>query len=303
MTYRKILALALMVSAICSADLSAQKPMSANVDTRSASRKLADSLYEVHTLRKIRKADTAHIVVADAIPPTYISEKEAYPSATLYQNTWFCDKVKIPNFQFQQIPDQITIRLTGKDKKSNFHFPCNKGVKSSNYGWRWGKAHAGIDIALNVGEPVYAAFDGVVRVAKVNGGYGKMILIRHYNNLETLYGHLSEIKVKSGQVIKAGDVIGLSGNTGHSTGPHLHFECRLLYACFDPEWIFDVEKRCIKSDILHIDKSYFGVQSAEQISKQSNSKSPLTKVNRTFDDKPYMSIQTIIENKNNKTKK
>lgn len=277
----------------------AQKPVASNVDTRSAARRFADSLYEVHTLRKLRKADTLNksINSKDIIPPIYISEKDTYPSSILYQNTWFCDKVKIPNIQFHQIPDQIIISLKGKDKSSTFHFPCNKGIKTSNYGWRWGKPHTGIDIALNIGEPVYASFDGVVRVAKVNGGYGKMILIRHHNNLETLYGHLSEIKVKSGQVVKAGDIIGLSGNTGHSTGPHLHFECRLLYACFDPEWIFDVEKHCLKSDVLRIDKTYFGMQSAETMIKQNDTKSPLIKVNRTFEGKPYQDIKTIVNDK------
>ena len=300
MKYRLVVILLLFIT--FNQELAAQKPISVDTDKRSAARKLADSLYEVHTLSKIRAIDSAKAPVKDVIPPIYISEKESYPAATLYQNTWFSDRVKIPDFQFQQIPDQIIVRLTGKDKSSAAHFPCDKGVKSSSYGWRWGKPHAGIDIALNVGEPIYATFDGVVRVAKVNGGYGKMILIRHYNSLETLYGHLSEIKVKSGQIVKAGEVIGLSGNTGRSTGPHLHFECRLLYACFDPEWIFDVENRSIKSDVLHIDKTHFGILSAEQMSKQNGSKSHLTKVNRTFEGRPYMNIQTIIANKKNKAK-
>ncbi|MDR1848044.1 MAG: M23 family metallopeptidase [Bacteroidales bacterium] len=281
-------------------NVQAQKPSNTTTDTRSASRRFADSLYEVHTLSKIRRTDSAKTEKEDVIAPKYICDTAHYPSETLYQNTWFCDKVKIPNFQFQQIPDQIVIRLTGRNKTSKCCFPCAKGSKSSNYGWRWNRPHTGVDIALNIGEPVFAAFDGVVRVAKTNGGYGKMVLIRHYNNLETLYGHLSEIKVKSGQIVKAGDIIGLSGNTGHSTGPHLHFECRLLYACFDPEWIFDMDNRCLKSDVLRMDKSYFGVQSAQQISNQNNSKSPLTKINRTLGDTIGSSTQILEENKSNK---
>jgi murein DD-endopeptidase MepM/ murein hydrolase activator NlpD len=282
--------------------LTAQKASPDDIDTRSANRRFADSLYEAHTLKKMRqKNSSAKASIKDVVPAKYISESDSYPSATLYQNTWFCDRVKMTDFQFQEIPDQIIVRLTGKDKSSGFHFPCKIGSKSSNYGWRWNRPHTGVDIALNIGESVYASFDGVVRVARTNGGYGKMVLIRHHNNLETLYGHLSEIKVKNGQIVKAGDVIGLSGNTGHSTGPHLHFECRLLYACFDPEWIFDMDKRCLKSNILRIDKTYFGVQSAEAINRQNKPKSPLIKVNRTFEGKTYQNIQVIIaENKNKK---
>ncbi|MDR1006374.1 MAG: M23 family metallopeptidase [Bacteroidales bacterium] len=275
----------------------AQKQNNINTDTRSAARRFADSLYEVHTLSKIRKIDTIKATKPEIIPPKYITDSSSYPSSTLYQNTWFCDKVKIPNFQFTQIPDQIIIRLTGRNKKGKYSFPCKTGVKSSNYGWRWGRPHTGVDIALNVGEPIYATFDGVVRVAKVNGGYGKMILIRHYNNLETLYGHLSEIKVKPGQIVKAGDVIGLSGNTGTSTGPHLHFECRLLYACFDPELVFDIEKKCLRADFLRIDKTFFGVKPSRERDNEAGIRNNLTKVHRTFKDKPDLSINTLSDNK------
>jgi hypothetical protein len=169
------------------------------------------------------------------------------PCKTLYNNTWCTNKVKMPSFKFGEFPDEFKIKLVDEKKNQNFHFPCKKGVKSSSYGWRWERPHGGIDFAINIGEPIYAVFDGVIRVAQVNGGYGKMILIRHYNNLETLYGHLDRIMVKVGQEVKAGDIIGYSGNTGFSTGPHLHFESRCLYQTFDPEWILDVEKRELRT--------------------------------------------------------
>ena len=92
------------------------------------------------------------------------------------------------------------------------------------------------------------------------GGYGNCVVIRHPNGLETLYGHLSKIVVKHGQQVVAGDVVGLGGSTGNSTGPHLHFECRFLYQTFDPEWILDFDNHRIRTRRLHLDKSYFGIR-------------------------------------------
>jgi murein DD-endopeptidase MepM/ murein hydrolase activator NlpD len=85
-------------------------------------------------------------------------------------------------------------------------------------------------------------------------------VVRHPNGLETLYGHLSKIQVKHGQEVAAGDVIGLGGSTGRSTGPHLHFECRFLYQTFDPEWILDFSNYSLRTRHLHLDKSYFGIR-------------------------------------------
>ena len=155
------------------------------------------------------------------------------------------------------LPDEINL-LLAKDS-SDFCFPvCN--MKTSPYGWRWKRGHHGVDIRLNTGDPVRAAFGGTVRVAGRMGGYGNCIVVRHPNGLETLYGHLSKIQVKHGQEVAAGDVIGLGGSTGRSTGPHLHFECRFLYQTFDPEWILDFENYTLRTRRLHLDKSYFGIR-------------------------------------------
>ena len=155
------------------------------------------------------------------------------------------------------LPDEINFILI-RDT-SEFCFPV-KGLKSSPYGWRWQRGHHGVDIALRTGDSVHAAFGGTVRVASRMGGYGNCVVVRHSNGLETLYGHLSKINVKIGQSVTAGDVIGLGGSTGNSTGPHLHFECRFLYQTFDPEWILDFDKRTLRTRRLHLDKSYFGIR-------------------------------------------
>ncbi len=289
------------------------------LDTRSASRRFADSLYAVynkptaiaktettksiptiiHNKISIDSSNFKHPEQEEDEKAVYLEYKEA-PCKTLYNNTWCTNKVKMPSFRFGEFPDEFKIRLIDSKKNQSFHFPCgDKGVKSSPYGWRWERPHGGIDFAINIGEPIYAVFDGVVRVAQVNGGYGNMILIRHYNNLETLYGHLSKMKVKVGQVVKAGDIIGYSGNTGFSTGPHLHFECRCLYQTFDPEWILDVKHKALRTDRINIEKTFFGIERAE---KQLSKRQPITnlaKVNKTFEGKPYYSFKDKYAPKTN----
>lgn len=155
------------------------------------------------------------------------------------------------------LPDEINIVLI-KDT-SEFCFPV-KDSKTSPYGWRWKRGHHGVDIRLRTGEPIHAAFGGTVRIAARMGGYGNCVVVRHPNGLETLYGHLSKINVKHGQQVTAGEVIGLGGSTGNSTGPHLHFECRFLYQPFDPEWILDFSNYTLRTRRLHLDKSYFGIR-------------------------------------------
>lgn len=155
------------------------------------------------------------------------------------------------------LPDEINLVLI-KDT-ADFCFPV-KNMKTSPYGWRWRRGHHGVDIRLRTGDPIHAAFGGTVRVASRMGGYGNCVVLRHPNGLETLYGHLSKINVKHGQQVAAGDVIGLGGSTGNSTGPHLHFECRFLYQTFDPEWILDFSNYSLRTRRLHLDKSYFGIR-------------------------------------------
>lgn len=158
--------------------------------------------------------------------------------------------------RLDMLPDEINLLLI-RDS-ADFCFPV-KGIRSSPYGWRWQRGHHGVDIALRTGEPIYAVFGGTVRIASRMGGYGNCIVVRHPNGLETLYGHLSKINVKANQQVAAGEVIGLGGSTGNSTGPHLHFECRFLYQSFDPEWILDFRSHTLRTHRLHLDKSYFGI--------------------------------------------
>jgi murein DD-endopeptidase MepM/ murein hydrolase activator NlpD len=118
---------------------------------------------------------------------------------------------------------------------------------------RRGRIHHGIDIPFPEGTPVVAAFDGIVRVSTYNtGGYGNVVIIRHSNKLETYYAHFSRRLVNPGQMVKAGDTIGLGGSTGRSRGPHLHFETRYLGSHFNPARIIDFQNYKLSCDTLYV---------------------------------------------------
>jgi murein DD-endopeptidase MepM/ murein hydrolase activator NlpD len=115
----------------------------------------------------------------------------------------------------------------------DFHYPA-AGIMTSPFGPRWGRMHYGLDIDLEVGDNVFAAFEGMVRISQYHSSYGNVVVVRHNNGLETLYAHLSQRKVIPGDHVEAGDVIGFGGNTGRSYGAHLHFEFRYKGQAFDP---------------------------------------------------------------------
>ena len=105
---------------------------------------------------------------------------------------------------------------------------------TSPFGRRWGRAHEGVDLAAPVGTPVYATGEGKVIFAGWQSGYGNLIKVQHELGTETRYGHLSKIKVKVGQKVSQGSLIGAMGNTGRSTGPHLHYEVRVNGRAVNP---------------------------------------------------------------------
>ena len=118
-----------------------------------------------------------------------------------------------------------------------------------------------MDLPLKTGTPVYAAFDGKVRISKRYKGYGNLVVLRHDNGLETFYGHLSKIYVKDDQWVNAGTIIGLGGSTGRSTGPHLHFETRYKGYAFDPEWLIDFHSGTLRHRLFVLKKKYLNANS------------------------------------------
>ncbi|NER13645.1 peptidoglycan DD-metalloendopeptidase family protein [Leptobacterium flavescens] len=117
-----------------------------------------------------------------------------------------------------------------------------KKVVTSRYGWRWGRAHRGIDIDLVTGDEVRAMLDGKVRFVGYNGGHGRTVVVRHANGLETVYAHLSKYKVKVNENVKMGQVLGKGGTTGNARGSHLHLEVRYKGVTINPEYLFDFNK-------------------------------------------------------------
>jgi len=163
-------------------------------------------------------------------------EELMFPADELYGSVWnnrWVNPLTSKNIEF---PDSADIDC------STFVMPIDDStVKvTSKYGPRRGRMHRGIDLKVYIGDTIRAAFSGKVRMATFQRrGYGNYIVIRHPNGLETVYGHLSKILIEEDQIVRAGEVIGLGGNTGRSTGSHLHFETRFLGQAIDPAEIID----------------------------------------------------------------
>ena len=168
------------------------------------------------------------------------AEQSEYPALSLYPN-W--NNQYVHAYGNAIIPETYTIDLTG------FHMPTPSTKITSPFGPRWRRMHNGLDLKVNIGDTIVAAFDGKVRIVKYERrGYGKYVVIRHDNGLETVYGHLSKQLVEENQLVKDGEVIGLGGNTGRSTGSHLHFETRFLGIAINPIYMFDFPKQDIVAD-------------------------------------------------------
>lgn len=174
-------------------------------------------------------------------------------SDSIYTNDWKNAITFVyDSVEFNDLPDEIYLPLISKDEKFSLTW---YGKINSEYGKRWGRQHHGLDVDLNIGDTVVAAFDGVVRYAQFNkSGFGNCVVIRHKNGLETIYGHLCKIDVVENQYVKSGQHIGLGGTSGHSTGPHLHFEMRYKDYSFDPQLLIDLSTQQLKTNSVIFDK-------------------------------------------------
>ena len=170
------------------------------------------------------------------------AEMAEYPAYGLYPE-W--SNAYAHTYKNVTIPDSFRIDL------SEFCMPTTHTKITSKFGPRRRRMHNGIYVKVYIGDTIRSAFAGKVRIVKNEGrrkGYGKYIIIRHDNGLETVYGHLSKQLVNENQYVEAGEVIGLGGNTGRSTGSHLHFETRFLGQAINPAFMFDFVKQDIVAD-------------------------------------------------------
>ncbi|SOE23306.1 Murein DD-endopeptidase MepM and murein hydrolase activator NlpD, contain LysM domain [Spirosomataceae bacterium TFI 002] len=155
-----------------------------------------------------------------------------------YFSIWDTRNVNPYGINPREFDEVVPIKLYDLTQGRYWASPLDACPLTSHFGWRSRRWHLGTDIDLETGDPVYSAFDGIVRISGTHSGWGRTVVVRHYNGLETLYGHLSKINFEENTIVKAGDEIGKGGNTGRSSGSHLHFETRFEGNAFDAENIF-----------------------------------------------------------------
>ena len=178
-------------------------------------------------------------------------EQAAAPSGQLYKdwNNRYAHRAS-------ELPDSFNINLR------HFCMPTTSRITTSNFGSRWGRMHKGLDIKVYIGDTIRAAFDGKVRIVRYEAnGYGNYVVIRHHNGLETIYGHMSKHLVGENETVHAGDPIGLGGNTGRSTGSHLHFETRLCGVALNPALMFDFKNQDVTGDYYFFRKDTYNKES------------------------------------------
>jgi len=183
---------------------------------------------------------------------------ENHPADDIYSNIWTAEKLNPYKIPIDSLADSVLIDC------SEFKIPV-PGIVTSEFGPRRYRYHFGTDLKLNIGDSVASVFSGKVRIIDYEArGYGNYIVIRHNNGLETVYAHLSKVLVELDQDVNAGDIIAQGGNTGRSTGPHLHFEIRYLGNAINPASMinFYTGKLHNENYLITKKKSFFYIQSA-----------------------------------------
>ncbi len=202
-----------------------------------------------------------------------------------YYSSWDSKKINIYDFNPKEFKDTVQIKLFDPFFGTDWKMPLEETHITSEFGFRRYRWHHGTDLKLNIGDPVYSSFDGIVRIRSYDrNGYGYYVVVRHKNGLETLYGHLSKFRVEIGQEVKAGELIGLGGNTGRSTGPHLHFEIRYQGLSINPTEVFDFNLASIKGQYYDITSSSFDhvVKTQEAIYHKVRSGETLSSIARRY---------------------
>ncbi|MDR1950691.1 MAG: M23 family metallopeptidase [Bacteroidales bacterium] len=173
---------------------------------------------------------------------TILIKEIIIPANELYRNTFSIEHVRHQRLEHTDTTELELITL----ETPVFSMPAKNFTVISRYGMRGRSMHTGIDLKQRPTDSIFAAFDGMIRMARWYSSYGNLIVIRHPNGLETVYSHLSEIHVEPFQMVKAGESIGLAGRTGRATTEHLHFEIRFFYEHFDPNLLIDFENECLR---------------------------------------------------------
>ncbi|SNS29478.1 Murein DD-endopeptidase MepM and murein hydrolase activator NlpD, contain LysM domain [Belliella buryatensis] len=206
--------------------------------------------------------DTLSLIWAPTNQLVRVSEQiqidSIWVTAYEYFSSWDSQKINIYDFNPKDFKDTVYVKLYDQFFGTNWAMPLEETRITSEFGFRRYRWHHGTDLKLRTGDPIFSTFDGIVRIRSYDrNGYGYYVVVRHKNGLETLYGHMSKILVDVGQEVKAGDVLGLGGSTGRSTGPHLHYEVRYQGLSINPTQLFDFNSGRLRSDIYMITASSF----------------------------------------------
>ena len=248
--------------------------------------------------KKMRAVDSV------AIQRLLERENIADLASTLYPD-W--ESTSINRYANVELPQEVKIDLR------HFCMPTTNRIVTSSYGYRprFKRQHKGIDVNAYKGDTIRAAFDGKVRISEFQAsGYGNVVVLRHPNGLETVYGHFSKRLVPVGVEVKAGDPIGLAGNTGRSTATHLHFETRLCGEYIDPALLFDFKAQDVTGDFYvwrkHgrgkvLDQHEADTQLAENAT--TSEEQPSTEAQATTKTKANSNARNNVRTRNHKVKK
>ena len=205
----------------------------------------------------ISPTDSTLLILNTAYPS--ISETYQIPAYSLYDRYWDVNHLRSRALNIPFANDRLMLLLV-QDGNHNFEFPCVFQEIALPFGpTKRGDLHPGVDLSVDYQTLVKCCFDGVVRMAKFYGAYGLMVVVRHYNGLETVYGHLDKICVKPGQMVNAGDVIGQAGKSGNVKDCTLHFETRFMNEFFDPGLMIDFDEEDLVRNTLSLTPENFKI--------------------------------------------
>lgn len=282
---KRLTHIAIGLAALTSLSAAAQQRLPENHDSRHSDllarqRPIATDIQLVNTanyIEELRHAEEDDVLTTD-IFTEYWESQAVNPYAGI------------------EIPQTKDLDVAG------FVMPLDRYRVSSHYGYRprFRRQHYGIDLATPTGDTVRCAFDGKVRIVRDQGrrkGYGLYVVVRHDNGLETVYGHLSKFLCEPNQRVRAGEPIALSGNTGRSTGPHLHFETRYLGIAINPTAIIDFDNKVVHKDIFAFDKTTYTKKQSYTPSKKKSTTRRTSSKKKTSTKKKSTATRTSTKKK------
>ncbi len=249
---KQLLSVFFLASSICCA----AQQITIDIDDYAQNRALADTTM-------VFCYDTENM---DFSTESFIQDTYQIPAYNLYGQHWDPKHLRSKQFAIPFSDGQLKIILV-ESYNTPFVFPC-RGEKIVDYGPQKKLFHPGTDFSLPENAPIYACFDGVVRVAKIYGDYNKIVVVRHYNGLETVYANLGKINVKPDQIIKAGHIVGFAGGVDRGSLASFHFESRFMNETFDPALLLNFEDRTLSGNILTLEPQNFNIKPLPQIREQ-----------------------------------